>query len=70
MRIEIHFIVYCNNHTRALSRYNIKTAIDKQVCFYRWPVVDPVKTRRTIIDPARPLKGINRVAWGPILIIL
>jgi len=67
-RIEIHFVAYFNSHTSALSRHrNNKTGIDKQVCFYRWPVVDPVKWRRTIIDPVRPLRGINGVAWGPIL---
>jgi len=27
----------------------------------------PVKSWRTIIDPVRPLRSINRVAWGPIL---
>jgi len=66
-RIEIHFIAYCNSHTRALSRHNNKTGIDKQVCFYRRPVFDPVKSRRNIMDPVRLLRGINRVAWGPIL---
>jgi len=66
-RIEIHFVAYCNSHTHALSRHNNKTDIDKQVCFYRQPVVNPVKSQRTIIDPVRPLRGINRVAWGPIL---
>jgi len=66
-RIEIYFIAYCNSHTCALSRHNNKSGINKQVCFYRWLVVDPVKSRRTIIDPVRPLKGINRVAWGQIL---
>jgi len=44
-----------------------KTAIDKQVCFYRWPFVDPVKSRSTKMDPVKPLRGINRVAWVPIL---
>jgi len=43
-RIETHFIAYCNSHTRALSRHNNKTGIDKQVCFYRWPVFDPIKS--------------------------
>jgi len=66
-RIEIHLIAYCNSHTHALSRHNNKTGIDKQVCFYRWPVIDPVKSRRTITDPVRLLRGINRVVWGPIL---
>jgi len=66
-RIEIHFIAYCNSHTHALSRHNNKTGIDKQVCSYRQPVVDTVKLQRTIIDPVRPLRSINRVAWGPIL---
>jgi len=60
-RIEIHFIAYCNSHTRALSRHNNKTGIDKQFCFYRRPVFDPVKSRRTIIDPVRLLRGINKV---------
>jgi len=41
--------------------------VDKQVCFYRWLVVNPVKSWRTIIDHVRPLRSINRVAWGPIL---
>jgi len=66
-RIEIHFIAYCNSHTHALSKHNNKTGIDKQVCFYRQPVFDPVKSQRTIIDPMRLLRCINRVAWGPIL---
>jgi len=66
-RIQIHFIAYCNSHTHALSRHNNKTGIDKQVCFYRWPVVNSVKSWRTIIDSVRPLRGINRVAWGLIL---
>jgi len=66
-RIEIHFISYCNSHTGTLSRHNNKTGIDKQVCFYKRLVVDPVKSQRTIIDPVRTLRGINRVAWGPIL---
>jgi len=62
-RIQIHFIAYCNSHTCVLSRHNKKTGIDKQACFYGWPVVDPVKSRRTIIDPVRTLRGINTVAW-------
>jgi len=66
-RIEINLIAYCNSHTSALSRHNNKTGVDKQVCFYRWPVIDPVKSRRTIMDPVRPLRDINRVACGPIL---
>jgi len=66
-RIGIHFVAYCNSHTRALSRHNNKTGINKQVCFYRWPVFDPIKSWKTIIDPVRPLRGINRVAWDPIL---
>jgi len=66
-RIEIHFIVYCNSHTCELSRHNNKTGIDKQVCFYRQPVFDLVKSWRTIINPVRPLRGINRVAWVLIL---
>jgi len=43
-RIEIHLIAYCNSHTCALSRHNSKTGIDKQVYFYRRPVIDPVKS--------------------------
>jgi len=66
-RIEIHFIAYCTSHTHALSRHNNKTSMDKQVCFYRQPVVNPVKSWRTILDPVRPLRGIDRVAGGPIL---
>jgi len=66
-RIEIYFIAYCNSHMHVLSRHNNKTGIDKQVCFYRRPVFDPVMSWRTIIDPVRPLRGIHRVAWGPIL---
>jgi len=67
-RIEIHFIAYCNSHTHALSRHNNKTCIDKQVSFYRQPVVDPIKPWRTaIIEPVRPLRDVNGVVWGPIL---
>jgi len=57
-KIEIHFITYCNSHTHALSRYSNKTVIDKQVRFYRWPVVDPVKSQRiTIYRPCEALEG-------------
>lgn len=66
-RFEIHFIAYYNSHTHALSRHNNKTGIDKLVCFYRRPVFDPVKSWRNTMDPVRPLRSINRVAWGPIL---
>jgi len=66
-RIEIHFIAYCNSHTCALSTHNNKTGIDKQVCFYRRLVVDTFKSQGTIMYPVRPLRGINRVAWGLIL---
>jgi len=69
-RIEIHFIVYCKSYTHVLSRHNDKTGIDKQVCFYRRPVVDPVKSWRTIIDPVRLLWDINRVAWVQICPII
>ena len=48
-----------------LSRHSNRTVIDKQVCFKRQPVVDSVKSRRTIMDPVKPLGDINRVAWGP-----
>jgi len=66
-RIEFHFIADCNSHACALSRHSNKIVIDKQVCFYRRPIFDPVKSQRTITDPVRPLRGINRVVWGPIL---
>jgi len=42
--IEIHFIVYYNSHTHALSRHSNKTATDKQVWFYKWPFANPVKS--------------------------
>jgi len=61
-KIEIRFIAYCNSHTHALSRHNSKTGIDKQVYFYRRPVVKPIKSCRTIMEPIKPLKVINRVA--------
>jgi len=66
-RIEIHFIACCNSHTCALFRHNNKTGVDKQVCFCRWPVFGSVKSLKTIIDPMRPLRCINRVTWGAIL---
>jgi len=66
-RIEIHFIAYYNSHTQALSRHSDAIAIDKQVCFYKRLFANPVKSWRTIIDAVRPLRGINRVAWGSIL---
>jgi len=62
-----NWIAFYNGHTSALSRHSNKTAIDKQVYFYRLPFVNPVRSRRTIIDPVRPLRGINRVAWDPFL---
>jgi len=66
-RFEIHFNSYCNSHTCAQSRHNNETSIDKQVCFYRRLVVNSDKSRRTIIDSVRTLRGINGVAWSPIL---
>jgi len=32
-KIEIHFIVYFNSHTQALSRHSKKIAIDKKSAF-------------------------------------
>jgi len=62
-RIEIHFIAYYNSHTHAIFRHNNKIGIDKHLLLH------PVKSWRTIIDPVRPLWGINWVAWGPILFL-
>jgi len=56
---------FIDSHTQALSRHSNKTAIDKQVCFYRRLFANPVKSQRTKTDPVRPLMGINRVDWGP-----
>jgi len=66
-KIEIYFIAYYNSHTCALSRHSNKTAIDKQVCFYRQTFVNPVKSQRTKTDPVKSLSDINGIAWGPIL---
>jgi len=66
-KIEIHFIAFYIGHTQALSRHSNKSTIDKQVCFYRQLFSNPVKSQRTKTDPVRPLRGINRVVWGPII---
>jgi len=63
-RIEIHFNVYYNSHTQALSRQSDTIAIDK-VCLYRWLLANPIKPCRTNTDPVGPLRCINRVACGP-----
>jgi len=67
MYAQDHFIAFYNSRTHALSRHSNKTAIDKQVCFYRWPFVNPVKSQKTILNPVRSLRDINRVIWGPFL---
>jgi len=64
-RIEIHFIVFNNSHTQALSRHSDTIAIDKKVCFYRRLFANPIKPCRTNTYPVGQLGGINKVACGP-----
>jgi len=60
-KIEIHFIIATLKHCPDSD----KIAIDKQVCFlqmaFYW-LCQVIKNQ-----PMRPLRGINRVAWGLIL---
>ena len=59
-KLEICFI---NSHTQALSRHSNNTAMDNQVCFI-WRLFDnPVKPQNNT-DTVRPLRGINKMAWG------
>jgi len=56
-RIEIHFIAHYNSHTHALSRHSNKTVIDKQVYFYRRPVVNPCQVTKDHNRPCEALDG-------------
>jgi len=53
-------IAYYNSHTQALSRHSDTIAIDKKVCFYRWPFADPIGQCRTITEPVGPLGALIR----------
>jgi len=57
-RFETNFIACYKRHTLALSKHNNKSSLDKQDYFYRQPVVDPVKSGKTIIDLVRPLRAL------------
>ena len=61
---EIHFLPVDESHTHALSRDTKHLSLDGQVCFYRRLFSDDAKRRGCISWPVRPLRGINKTAWG------
>ena len=63
---KLKFIIMIYSHTQALSKHSNKIAINKQICFYEQLFADPVKSQRTKTEPVGP-RGINGIAWGPIL---
>ena len=67
--IKIHFLPLDECHIHALSRDTKHLSLDGQVCFYRWLFSNTIKPRGCISWPVRPLRGINKTAWGakPIL---
>ena len=66
---EIHFLPVGESYTHALPRDTKHLRIDGQVCFFRWLFSDSVKPRGCISWPVWPLRGINKTAWGAILIL-
>ena len=66
---EIHFLPVDESHTRALSRDTKHLSLDGQVCFCRRLFSDDAKPRGCISWPVRPLRGINKTAWGAKLIL-
>ena len=66
---EIHFFPVDESHTHALSRDTKHLSLDGQVCFCRRLFSDDAKPRGCISWPVRPLRGINKTAWGAKLIL-
>ena len=66
---EIHFLPVDESHTHALSRDTKHLSLDGQVCFCRRLFSDDAKLRGCISWPVRPLRGINKTAWGAKLIL-
>ena len=66
---EIHFLPVDESHTHALSRDTKHLSLDGQVCFCRRLFSDDAKPRGYILWPVRPLRGINKTAWGAKLIL-
>ena len=66
---EIHFLPVDESHTHALSRDTKHLSLDGQVCFCRRLFSDDAKPRGCISLPVRPLRGINKTAWGAKLIL-
>ena len=66
---EIHFLPVDESHIRALSRDTKHLSIDGQVCFSRRLFFDDAKPQGCISWPVRPLRGINKTAWGAKLIL-
>ena len=66
---EIHFLPVDESHTHALSRDTKHLSLDGQVCFCRRLFSDDAKPRGCISWPVRPLRGINKTAWGAKLIL-
>ena len=56
-------------YTHALSRDTKHLSLDGQVCFCRRLFSDDAKPRGCISWPVRPLRGINKTAWGAKLIL-
>ena len=66
---EIHFLPVDESHTHALPRDTKYLGLDGQVCFCRRLISDDAKPRGCISWPVRPLRGINKTAWGAKLIL-
>ena len=66
---EIHFLPVDESHTHALSRDTKHLSLDGQVCFCRRLFSDDAKPQGCISWPVRPLRGINKTAWGAKLIL-
>ena len=66
---EIHFLPVDESHTHALFRDTKHLSLDGQVCFCRRLFSDDAKPRGCISWPVRPLRGINKTAWGAKLIL-
>ena len=67
--VEIHFLPVDESHTPALFRDTKHLRLDGRVCFYRRLFFDAVKPRGWLSWPLRPLRGINKTAWGSKLIL-
>ena len=66
---EIHLLPVDEGHTHALSRDTKHLSLDGQVCFCRRLFSNDAKPRGCISWPVRPLRGINKTAWGAKLIL-